>query len=233
MPPYQRTPFSLEEVLTKDGLSIIAEIKKTSPSRGLIRPDFDPEDLSKQYEYSGASAISVLTEPKHFGGSLEDLALVRNTVHVPVLRKDFVVDPYQLYEARAYGADAVLLIAAVLDRYELYDLHQTAESLGLSCLVELHELDEIGKLDLDHVKIIGVNNRDLRTFLVDIHHSLRVFEHIPEGIIRVSESGLRSARELAHLHSQGVNAVLMGETFMRAGEPGIVLRALIQELRSL
>ena len=175
----------------------------------------------------------MLTEPSYFQGSLDDLAAVRAQVALPLLRKDFVVDPYQLVEARAYGADAVLLIAAVLDAARLRDLHQTADALGLSCLVELYDVRELDRIDFDLVRILGVNNRDLRTFEVDVDHSLRVFAHVPQGVVRVSESGLRSARELAHLRRHGVDAVLMGETFMRADDPGALLGTLREELRTL
>ena len=231
-PLYARIPLALKNVLHGENLAIITEIKKASPSKGLIRSEFHPRELAIQYERNGASAISVLTEPTHFKGSLEDLADVRNTVNLPLLRKDFIFDPYQLVEARAYGADAILLIASILDPVELFDLHQAAENLGLSCLVELHAIEEIEKVDFDQVQIIGVNNRDLRTFQVDINHSLHVFNHIPIDAIRVSESGLRSAADLIHLHKNGVDAVLIGETLMRADEPGRILQDLIRHVIS-
>ncbi len=224
---------SLEAALRRDHLAILAEIKKASPSKGVIREDFDVPDLARQYEASGAAAVSVLTEPLHFQGSLDNLALARQVVDLPLLRKDFIVDPYQLLEARAFGADAVLLIAAVLSRDELFDLHQAAHELGLDCLVEVYERSEIDRLDFDQVKILGVNNRDLRTFEVDINHSPRVFEDAPADVVRVSESGLRAADDLAHLRRHGVDAVLIGETFMRAAEPGKTLRALQADVSSI
>ncbi len=225
--PFCQSPtLPLAPALRRSELAVLAEIKKASPSKGLIRAEYDVADLARQYKMNGAAALSVLTEPLHFKGSLDHLALARRTVDLPLLRKDFIVDPYQLVEARAYGADAVLLIAAVLDRQQLYDLHQAADALGLSCLVEAYDLTELAKLDFDQVKILGVNNRDLRTFEVDVDHSLRVFRHVPEGVVRVSESGLRTAHDLAHLRRNGVDAVLIGETFMRAAEPGKKLRAL-------
>lgn len=222
---FLRSPLSLEDALGREGLSIIGEIKKASPSKGLIRPDFQPVDLARAYERAGAAAISVLTEPLHFQGSLDDLSAVRDLVSLPLLRKDFIIDAYQLYEARACGADAVLLIAAVLDRIHLKDLLQAAGELGLSALVEVYELHELDRIDFDAVTIVGVNNRDLRTFEVDINHSVRVFGHVPDTVLRVSESGLQSAAELNYLHERGVDAVLIGETFMRSDDPG---RALAQ-----
>ena len=224
---------SLEVALRQDHLAVLAEIKKASPSKGVIRENFDVPDLACQYEASGAAAVSVLTEPLHFQGALDNLALARQAIDLPLLRKDFIVDPYQLLEARAYGADAVLLIAAVLGRDELYDLHQAANALGLDCLVEVYARDELDRLDFDQVTILGVNNRDLRTFEVDINHSLRVFEEAPDAVVRVSESGLRTADDLAHLRRHGVDAVLIGETFMRAPHPGQALRALQNEAASL
>ena len=217
---------SLEKALRRDHLAILAELKKASPSKGIIRTDFDVTDLAHQYEAHGAAAISVLTEPQYFEGSLDNLSLARQAVAVPLLRKDFIIDPYQLLEARAYGADAVLLIAAVLDQQALYDLHQTANALGLDCLVELYQHEELDKIDFDQVTILGVNNRDLHTFEVDISHSLRVFADAPRDVVRVSESGLRTAKDLAHLRRHGVDAVLIGETFMRAPHPGQTLASL-------
>ena len=229
-PFFHGPTLSLAKALRRDHLAVIAEIKKASPSKGVIRPDFDVTDLARQYKAARADAVSVLTEPTHFQGSLDYLARARCTVDLPLLRKDFIIDPYQLVEARAYGADAVLLIAAVLDRVHLRDLHQAADALGLSCLVEVYEPEECDRIDFDQVKILGVNNRNLRTFEVDVDHALRVFAEVPEGIVRVAESGLRSADELAYLRARGVDAVLIGETFMRAAEPGAKLRAMKREV---
>ncbi|MFQ5569987.1 MAG: indole-3-glycerol phosphate synthase TrpC [Rhodothermales bacterium] len=224
---------SLEQALRRDTLAILAELKKASPSRGVIRADYDVTELAHQYKTGGAAAVSVLTEPTHFNGSLDHLAQVRQTIDLPLLRKDFIIDPYQLLEARAYGADAVLLIATVLDRSQLFDLHQAADELGLSCLVEIYDPSELDKIDFDQVTILGVNNRDLRTFEVDINRSLRVFEAVPEGVVRVSESGLRTAKDLAHLRRNGVDAVLIGETFMRATYPGQTLAAMKEDVYTL
>ena len=228
--PYFAGPtLPLDRALRRPDLAVIAEIKRASPSKGLIRPGLDVADVARQYKHGGAAVVSVLTEPLHFKGSLENLALARRTVDLPLLRKDFIVDPYQLVEARAYGADAVLLIAAILDRHALYDLHQAADDLGLSCLVEVYDPAELGKLDLDQVRVLGVNNRDLRTFEVDIDHSVRVLADVPAHIVRVSESGLRTPDDLAHLRRHGIDAVLIGETFMRAERPGRALRQLRHE----
>jgi len=224
---------SLEAALRHEHLAILAELKKASPSQGVIRETFDVADLARQYEAGGARAVSVLTEPMHFQGSLDNLALARQTVALPLLRKDFIVDLYQLFEARAYGADAVLLIAALLDRATLFDLHQSARELGLACLVEIYDLHELDRLDFEQVRILGVNNRDLRTFEVDIDHSLRVFKHAPEHVVRVSESGLRTPEDLAHLRRHGVDAVLIGETFMRAPNPGHTLATLQRNVQTL
>ena len=225
-PGFHWKPRSLEAALRVEGLSVIAEIKKASPSKGILRPDFDPVGCAKAYEEAGAAAISVLTEPCHFQGRLDDLSEVREVTDLPLLRKDFIVDVYQLFEARAFGADAVLLIVAVLDRPHLHDLLQAAEALDLAVLVEVFDPRELDRIDFDAVRVLGVNNRDLRTFEVDVDHSVRVFAHVPESVVRVSESGLSSASELKYLRDHGVDAVLMGETFMRAEDPGKALSAL-------
>lgn len=231
-PLFDRAPLDLAEALRGDGLSVIAEIKKASPSKGVIRPDFEPEAFARQYEAHGAAAISVLTDPEHFQGSLDYLEAVRGVSSLPLLRKDFIIDPYQIVEARAYGADAVLLIAAVLERSQLYDLHQAADELGLSCLVELYDIRELDRVDFDQVRILGVNNRDLRTFEVDINHSLEVFRAAPDTVVRVSESGLSRPEDLAHIAEQGIDAALIGEAFMRAEKPGEALGDLLEELKA-
>ena len=230
MPLFEAKRRDFAEALQTDRLAVIAEIKKASPSKGIIREDFDVADLAAQYDEAGAAAISVLTEPLHFQGALENLSIARAHAGRPLLRKDFIVDPYQLVEARAYGADAVLLIAAVLERTQLYDLHQAAGELGLACLVEVYDLAELSRIDFDQVAVLGVNNRDLRTFEVDLNHSLRVFAEAPDGVVRVSESGLRTADDLVHLRNHGVDAVLIGETLMRAKEPGAALHDLLSDV---
>lgn len=226
---FGRTPLTLADALRRDDLAVIAEVKKASPSKGVIRESFEPRDIAIQYEAAGAAAVSVLTEPHHFQGSLDHLEWIRGAVDVPLLRKDFVIDVYQLVESRAAGADAVLLIAAILDRSHLRDLLQAAASLELSALVEVYELAEIDRIDFDEVSILGVNNRDLHTFEVDVDHSLRVFRHVPPEVVRVSESGLSSPQELRRLHDHDVDAVLIGETFMKAEHPGEALKQLRRE----
>ena len=234
-PAYEdREPLSLVEAIKQRGMSFIAEVKKASPSKGVIRDPFRPAQIAQQYAANDAHAISVLTEPLHFQGSLENLAWIRAHVDdVPLLRKDFIVDPYQLAEARAYGADAVLLIATVLDRYELYDLHQAAEELGLSCLVEVYSLDDLEKVDFDQVSLLGVNNRDLTTFEVNIENTLRIFQHVPRSVGRISESGLSNPDTLVHLRQNGINGVLIGEHFMRAANPGDALADLRRQAKEI
>jgi indole-3-glycerol phosphate synthase len=223
-PLYQeREPLSLVEALQERGMSFIAEIKKASPSKGVIRENFAPAQIAQQYAANDATAISVLTEPLHFQGSIDYLPWIRAHVEIPLLRKDFIIDPYQIIEARAMGADAVLLIATALDRQQLYDLHHAADELGLSCLVEVYSLEDLDKIDFDQIKILGVNNRDLNTFEVDIDNSLRIFEHAPRSVGRISESGLSDPETLVRLRQNGINGVLIGEHFMRADDPGTAL----------
>ena len=224
---------SLARALGGTHLSIIAEFKRASPSKGALRMHANAGTIANDYEAAGADAVSVLTEPLHFQGSLNDLVDACGCTGLPLLRKDFIVDPYQVLEARAHGADAILLIAAALESGQMRELQQAAAEVGLDCLMEVYEANELDRLDLDHVRILGVNNRDLRTFEVDIHHSLRVFAQVPPTILRVSESGLRSAEDLARLHCGGVDAVLIGEAFMAARNPGSALRGLRRQLASI
>lgn len=226
MPAFARPTRSLRRALRRSGLSVIAEIKKASPSEGAIRDPLHVEQIARSYARNGAAAISVLTEPTHFQGSLENLERTRLAVDLPLLRKDFIVDPYQLVEARAHGADAVLLIATILDREQLRDLHQAAEELRLDCLVELYDASELERVDLDQVQILGVNNRDLKTFEVDLDHAPRVLEQVPDHIATVSESGMRTRDDLERVARQGIDAVLIGTTLMRADDPGRALAKL-------
>jgi indole-3-glycerol phosphate synthase len=208
---------------------IIAEVKKASPSAGLIRADFDPVAIARIYARHGAAAISVLTDNKFFQGELPFLTTIRQHVQVPLLRKDFVVDPYQLYEARWYGADAVLLIAAALDVPQLIDLAALSQELGLEPLVEVHTAAELEKALESSCRIIGINNRDLHTFHTDIATTLALLRHIPPGYLAVSESGLRDHATLTHLASHGVAAFLIGESLMRESDIG----AKLDELRGV
>ncbi|PEN12892.1 indole-3-glycerol phosphate synthase [Longibacter salinarum] len=229
-----REPLSLVEALKSRGMSFICEVKKASPSKGVIREPFRPAQIAQSYVKHGANAISVLTEPNHFQGSLQNLAWIRAHVEdVPLMRKDFIIDPYQLVEARAVGADAVLLIATALDARQLRHLHQAATDLGLDCLVEVYALDDLDKIDFDQVSILGVNNRDLNTFEVDVDNSLRIFEHVPRNVGRVSESGLSDPATLVRLRQNGVNGVLIGEHFMRAEDPGQALDDLRNEAKEI
>lgn len=222
-----REPLSLVDALQESGMSFIAEVKKASPSKGEIREDFDPAWIAQQYADNDASAISVLTEPLYFDGSIEHLAWIRAHVpDTPLLRKDFIIDPYQLVEARAVGADAVLLIATALDAGQLSDLHAAARELGLSCLVEVYSEEDLEKLDWNQVRVLGVNNRDLTTFEVDVENSLRIFDQVPRNVGRVAESGLDDPETLVRLREAGVNGVLIGEHFMRAENPGSALSGL-------
>lgn len=210
-----------------DRVNVIAECKRRSPSKGVLRADYDPAAIARAYAAAGAAAISVLTEPTFFDGSLAHLAAVRAAVDVPLLRKDFIVSEYQLHEARAAGADAVLLIVAALSASELKGLLDRATELGLGVLVEVHDADELGRAVDAGARIIGVNNRNLRTLTVDMHASEAVIARMPAGVIAVSESGLRTADDLLRLTRLGYHAFLIGERFMAAPDPGAALRDLL------
>jgi indole-3-glycerol phosphate synthase len=207
---------------------IIAECKRRSPSRGVLRRDYDPVAIAEGYEKGGAAAISVLTEPTFFDGTLDHLRAVRNAVGIPVLRKDFIVSEYQLLEARAAGADAVLLIVAALDSRALAMLHARASALGLDVLVEVHSSDELSVAVDAGARIVGVNNRNLRTLAVDVTASETLAARMPRGMVTVSESGLRTAADLVGLRQLGYHAFLIGERFMTAVDPGQALRELIE-----
>ena len=208
---------------------VIAECKRRSPSRGVLRDDYDPVAVARAYESAGAAAISVLTEPAFFDGALSHLASVREAVAIPVLRKDFIVDEYQLWEARAAGADAVLLIAAVLDDEALVGLRERAEVLGLAALVEVHDAVELERAIRSGARMVGVNNRNLRTLTVDLDTSVALAASIPDGCVAVAESGLRSPADLHRLAAAGYDAFLIGERFMTAPDPGLALAALLGE----
>jgi len=207
-------------------VNVIAECKRRSPSRGVLVADYDPAAIAKRYEAGGAAAISVLTEPTFFDGSLEHLAAVRAAVRLPLLRKDFVVDEYQLLEARAAGADAVLLIVAALDQATLMRLQTRAWDLGLAALVEVHDEEELDRAGDSGARVIGVNNRNLRTLAVDVGASRRLGERMPAGVTAVSESGLRTRRDLESLTRDGYRAFLIGERFMTAPDPAQAIREL-------
>lgn len=210
-----------------DTLSLIAEIKKASPSKGIIREDFDPVKIARIYEENSASAISVLTDKGFFQGDIEYLTMVRRAVKIPVLRKDFIIDEFQIYEARAYGADALLLIAAILDKTQIVEYQHLALELGLDSLLEVHTESEIEKaLDSD-AQIIGINNRDLSTFKTDIDTTRRLIRLIPDDKILVSESGIEARDDILLLKDLGVRAVLIGETLMKCDDIGKKIRELL------
>lgn len=214
------------------GIAIIAEIKKASPSKGLIRADFDPEWFARRYKSGGAAALSVLTDEPFFQGSLRNLELASAAVPLPCLRKDFMVDEYQIVEARAHRADAILLIAAALTNEELKQFSATAHGLSLDVLVEVHTADELDRV-LDSLgeggaDAIGVNNRDLHTFDVSLETSLALIDRIPPSVVRVAESGIATSADIALLRNAGFTAFLIGETFMRQPDPGEALAALVK-----
>jgi indole-3-glycerol phosphate synthase len=209
-------------------VNVIAECKRRSPSRGVLRPRYDPVEIARGYQTAGAVAISVLTEPTFFDGSLDHLTAVRDHVDLPLLRKDFVVSEYQLFEARAAGADAVLLIVAALGAPELARLAARAAALGLDVLVEVHDEKELALAVDTGARLIGVNNRNLRTLQVDVRASESLVSGIPAGVVKVSESGLRSADDLVRLRQIGYEAFLIGERFMTMEDPGAGLRTLLE-----
>jgi len=208
--------------------AVVAEIKKASPSRGVIRADFDPVAIACAYEAGGAAALSVLTEERYFQGSLAHLSAVRSSVTLPLLRKDFVVDSYQVVEARAWGADAVLLIAAILDDALLAELLATAAQCGLDALAEVHTEAELERVAAAGAKLSGVNNRDLQTFETTLATAERLRPLVPEGAVPVAESGIHGARDVQRLLKAGYEAFLIGETLMRAPDPGEKLREILE-----
>jgi indole-3-glycerol phosphate synthase len=225
----KRESRSLAASLTRaSSINIIAEIKRRSPSKGTIREDFDPVLIAESYARGGAAALSVLCEEDFFGGSLKHLEAIRERVELPLLRKDFIFDKYQLYESTFAGADAVLLIVAVLDDEPLQRLIALAKELGMDALVEVHSEDEMERAERAGASIIGVNNRDLTTFQVDLKTSLRLAPLAPKGATKVSESGINTRNDIEMLKAAGFSAFLIGEHLMRAENPGDALRSLIQ-----
>lgn len=220
---------SLHAALTGPGISVIAEFKRRSPSAGTLRERPAVAEVVGAYERGGAAAVSILTEGAHFDGSLEDLREARAACALPILRKDFIIDPYQLHEARAGGADAVLLIVAALDQPTLRALHEQARELGLDALVEVHDRAELARANEVGGRLIGINNRDLRDFSVDVERTFALLEEIPDGGVVVSESGIATAAQLRRLEQRGVRAVLVGETLMRSPDPEGALRELLSD----
>lgn len=216
-----RKIISFKNALSKKGLSVIAEVKKASPSKGLIQPDFDPCRIAKEYEKAGAAAISCLTEEHYFQGSSGYLQDIRRCINLPVLRKDFIIDEYQIYEARAIGADAVLLIAAILEDNELISYNRLAHSLGLDVLAEAHNEEEVTRLVNAGFDIIGINNRNLKTFEVTLETTGRLSALIPDKTLVVCESGIKNNADMHYAKECNADAVLVGETLMRSGAEGI------------
>ena len=227
---FQAEPVSLAKyVLREDLYGIIAEFKRRSPSRGMINEFADPAMITLRYMQAGASALSVITDKNFFGGSNKDLILARQNNYCPILRKDFIVDEYQVYESRGLGADAILLIASVLTKKELKTLHDSATSLGMEVLVEIHDLAELDKLPAN-VKLLGVNSRNLKNFEVNISHAISMAEKLPGQAVKIAESGIDSPETLIRLRQLGYNGFLMGERFMREADPGKACRRFIKQL---
>lgn len=220
------TGFPFRQALAAPGISFICEVKRASPSKGLIAEDFPYLEIARDYEAAGAAAISCLTEPFWFKGSDRYLSEISAAVNIPVLRKDFTVDEYMIYQAKALGAAAVLLICSILSREQLAEYLEVAHSLGLSALVEAHDEEEVRTAVSAGAQIIGVNNRDLRTFTVDIGNSARLRRLVPPEILFVSESGIKTARDIEALRQNGTNAVLIGETLMRSPDKKAALAQL-------
>ncbi len=213
------------------GFAYIAEVKKRSPSRGLLSADFSPGKIARQYEQGGASAISVLTDGEFFGGALEDLTKVKEDVSLPVLRKDFIIDEYQIYEARAHGADAILLISEILSEGEVQRFVELAGKLGMAAVVESHKPEGIEKAKSAGAQIIGVNNRDLNNFALDLETSFHMKPLIPDGIIAISESGIKSPGDLQRLRDAGYRGALIGETLMVVEDREQALRKLLEPMK--
>jgi len=226
------SPRPFARALEREDVAVISEVKRRSPGAGEIRPGLDPTGLARSYEAAGAAALSVLTDRKYFGGSLDDLRAARDAVSLPVLRKDFTVDESQVVEARAAGADAVLLIVRILDDVRLRELREAAEDLGMDVLVEVHDAEELDRARTSGARIIGINNRDLTTFATDVGVSERLAAALPPEVITVSESGIRSGNEIERLGRAGLHAVLVGETLLRADDPGAAVRELAGRRRS-
>ena len=218
---------ALRDVIGQGKAAVIAEIKKASPSKGVLRADFQPTQIAASYARHGAAALSVLTDERFFQGGAAALIAARAACSIPVLRKDFMIDPYQLFEARAMGADCILLIAAILDDAELADFEATAGSLGMAVLVEVHDEAELDRALRLATPLVGINNRDLRTFEVSLETTLSMLPRVPADRLVVSESGIHASADVERLRRAGVHVLLVGEAFMRAPDPGAALASLI------
>ena len=209
--------------------AIIAEIKKASPSKGLIREDFEPKKIAKEYEEGGATCLSILTDEPFFQGKLEYLDSVRSSCELPILRKDFMIDLYQIYETKAYGGDCILLIVAALDIVQLKDFSQLARELNLDILIEAHSEEELNEALSINSKLIGINNRDLTTFEVDKNLAIKLARQIPKDVIAISESGISSREDILSSKEQGIHSFLIGESFMRKPNPGKALKDILEK----
>jgi indole-3-glycerol phosphate synthase len=208
-------------------IQLIAEVKKASPSAGVIRPDFDPVTIARVYQEHGAAGLSILTDAPHFQGNLAHLARVRAAVGIPLLRKDFLIDDYQVLEARSAGADAILLIAEILDDDALVRLREQASRLGMAALVEFHDPANLPRVLGSGADLVGINNRDLKRFVTDLDHTLRLRDRIPPGVVLVSESGIRTRSDVERLQAAGVSAILVGESLMRTPDIGLAVERLL------
>lgn len=222
--------YSLSKNLRNNLVGIIAEHKRRSPSKSVINNEFSVEEVATGYQNAGVSGISVLTDGKYFGGSLDDLLLAKAAVNVPLLRKEFIIDEYQILEAKAHGADVILLIAAVLTREEIKQLSEFAHSLGLEVLLEVHNREELDKAIMPSLDLIGVNNRNLKTFKVSLDFSKELAEHIPAEFVKVSESGISNSQDIIDLQSFGYQGFLIGENFMKTENPGQAAAAFINSI---
>ena len=226
----ERTSTSLATALRNSTTGIIAEHKRRSPSKSVINQGLNVQDVAMGYEMSGVCGMSVLTDGKYFGGSLDDLILARAAVNMPLLRKEFIIDEYQILEAKAYGADVILLIAAILDREEIKTFSEMAKSLGLDVLLEVHNEEELQKSIMPSLDMLGVNNRNLKTFEVSLETSKSLSEQIPDDFVKVSESGISSVEAIKDLQTYGYQGFLIGENFMKTDDPGESAKEFINEL---
>lgn len=231
MPLFSRTCYNLKEsVLNPDKTGIIAEYKRASPSKGLLNGTSTVQEVVKAYQDAGASAISVLTDKDFFQGSLDDLTAAREVLQIPILRKEFIVDEYQIAEAKAYGADIILLIAACLDSKEIETLSKYAKTLGLNVLLEVHNEEELNRSIFNSIDAIGVNNRNLKDFIVSLDHSYDLVNKIPSTFIKVSESGISDPETIKNLKKAGFNAFLIGENFMKTENPAEAIKEFVKKI---
>ncbi len=229
---FNRKNISLSGALTRPGSSgIIAEFKRRSPSKPAINPAADPVRVTTGYQQAGAAAISVLTDTHFFGGNNVDIEQIRSLIKIPILRKDFIFDPYQVYEAKSIGADAILLIAEILSKNEVFNLAKLANELGLEVLLEIHSVSQLEKFN-QYIDVLGVNNRNLETFEVSIEHSIAISNELPETVVKISESGIRSPEDIKRLQSYGFQGFLIGESFMKTGNPGEACKRFIEQIKN-